>query len=495
MKRDFRNNVLPQDVSLRDILLIWNRNPIGVALLVDDTERLQGILTDGDVRRLMLRGVSLDEAAEHHMTRDFVYGLAAHPPEQNIALLDEHIRHLPIVDDEKRVVDFMALADFSPVPLTQPMLTGNEMAYVVDCIKTNWISSQGEYVRKFEESFAAYHGGVHAVTTSNGTTALHLALLAVGVGPGDEVIVPDLTFAASANAVFHCGAVPVLVDVTPGYWNLDPTKLESAITSRTKAVMPVHLYGHPCDMDPIMEIARRRGLKVVEDAAEALGAKYKGRLAGTIGDVGCFSFFSNKVVTTGEGGMVIAQAPDVAERVRLLRDHGMRRERRYWHEVVGYNYRLTNIQAALGLAQMERVDVFLERRKILAREYARHLTGLPGIILPPEMSWAENIYWLYSICIDACVTGIGRDQLMQALQAEGVETRPFFHPLHRQPPYANCGGPCPVSAAIADSGLSLPSGGSLTRREVETVCKRLRTIVSNTQKFSSEIHPAAGAST
>lgn len=485
MKRDYRDNILGQDVKLRDILLTWNRNPIGIVMFVDDMQRLRGILTDGDVRRLMLEGVSLDDAARLHMRQDFVFGRTTDSPERNAALLDEHIRHLPVLDEEGRVADFLSLAQMSPVPLTQPTLTGNELAYVTDCIQTNWISSQGEYVVKFEQNFAQFHGVRHAVTTSNGTTALHLALLAVGVGPGDEVIVPDLTFAASANAVFHCGARPVLADVTGDYWNLDPDRIEAAITPRTKAIMPVHLYGHPCDMDPIMEIAKKHGLKVVEDAAEALGATYKGRLAGTIGDAGCFSFFSNKVVTTGEGGMIVTNDPGIAATVRLLRDHGMEKGRRYWHEVIGYNYRLTNLQAALGLAQMERVGVFLERRKILAREYARHLADVPGIELPPQMPWAENIYWLYSIVVDPEQTRISRDLLMQALKAEGIETRPFFHPLHRQPPYLSCGGPCPVSARLADNGLSLPSGGNLTRREVETICRRLAGIVSNQRRFAS----------
>ncbi|MBI2095279.1 MAG: DegT/DnrJ/EryC1/StrS family aminotransferase [Candidatus Omnitrophica bacterium] len=359
------------------------------------------------------------------------------------------------------------------MPVMEPMLGGNEMKYVMDCITTNWISSQGSYVKNFEARFAEYHKMPRALATCNGTAALHLALTALGIGRGDEVIVPDLTFAASANAVIHCGAKPVAVDVTRAYWNMDPAMLERAITPRTKAIMPVHLYGHPCEMDAIMAIARKRKLRVVEDCAEALGAEYKGKKVGTFGDAGCFSFFSNKVITTGEGGMVVCRDEDLSEKMTVFRDHGMRREKRYWHEVAGFNYRMTNVQAAIGLAQLEQIERFLEARRRIAARYAAGLKGLAGITLPPEMSWAKNIYWLYSIVVDETKAGVTRDELIRELAREGIETRPFFYPLHHQPPYRSSGS-FPVTEGLAAKGMSLPSSNGIRPDEITRVCENIR---------------------
>ncbi|MHB9073502.1 MAG: DegT/DnrJ/EryC1/StrS family aminotransferase [Desulfobaccales bacterium] len=388
-----------------------------------------------------------------------------------------------MLDEEGRLGDFVSFTEFCWLPVMEPTLFGNEMAYVQDCIKTNWISSQGRYVGKFEDAFAAYHGIDYALTTANGTTALHLALTALGVKAGDEVIVPDLTFAASANVVVHCGATPVFVDIDPSCWNIDPTKIEAAITPRTKAIMPVHLYGHPCDMDPILEIAQQHDLYVVEDCAEALGARYKGRLVGILGDVGCFSFFSNKVITTGEGGMVITRNPELKEKMLILRDHGMSRERRYWHEVVGFNYRMTNLQAAIGLAQLEQIELFLKKRKDLAQAYSASLKDLPGITLPPAMPWAETVCWMYSVLINAEEAGISRDNLMLALKREGIETRPFFYPLHLMPPFFSNGQDHPVSRAVSSRGISLPSSYKLSLAETERVAGNIKKILDNAAKF------------
>jgi perosamine synthetase len=306
-----------------------------------------------------------------------------------------------------------------------------------------------------------------------------LALLALGVGPGDEVIVPDLTFAATANTVVHAGAKPVFVDISEDYWNIDPERIEAAITRNTRTIMPVHLYGHPCDMGPIMDVANKYGLFVVEDCAQALGAKYEERLVGAFGDVGCFSFFSNKVITTGEGGMVITNNRTLYDRMTILRDHGMSRNKRYWHEVAGFNYRMTNLQAAVGLAQLENVNLFLKQRRFVAGVYKAHLKHIPGITLPPEMDWAENIYWLYSVLIEKEVLGLSRDDLMIGLEREGVETRPFFYPLHTQPPYSDAKVDFPTSNRISRQGLSLPSSNGLQVEQIEQVCEVLRKVISH----------------
>ncbi len=471
MSKDIQRNLLPQSATLREALERLNGGVSGAVFLVDDAGVLRGLFTDGDVRRALLAGAVLDDAAARWMNRKFTTGRASASHEENLRLLSKNIRHLPILDNAGRPVEFLSWAELWKLPVTQPSLGGNELKYVSDCIATSWISSQGSYVSQFEQAFANFHGVREALTVSNGTTALHLALVALGIGPGDEVIVPDLTFAASANVVIHCGATPVLADVTRGTWTLDPAEFARKITPRTRAVMPVHLYGHPCDMDPIMEIARQHGLRVVEDCAEALGAKYKGRLVGTIGDAGCFSFFANKVITTGEGGMVFTSDPALHRRMQILRDHGMEKGRRYWHVEAGFNYRMTNIQAAIGLAQMERIDFFLGRHREISRHYTERLRGLPGITLPPAEPWADAICWLYSIVLDEAQAGLNRDRLVRELAQHGVETRNLFFPLHLQPPYPQApDAEYPVSTWLSARGLSLPTSKDLESAQIDRVC-------------------------
>ncbi|MEQ1861197.1 MAG: aminotransferase class I/II-fold pyridoxal phosphate-dependent enzyme [Chthoniobacteraceae bacterium] len=469
MSKDIQRNLLPLTARLREAMELLDAGVSGAVFVVDSDGVMQGIFTDADVRRALLAGAQLEDESARWMNRKFTAGRASATHEDNLRLLSKSIRHLPILDDAGRPVEFLSWAEIWKLPVTQPSLGGNELKYVSDCIATSWISSQGGYVTQFEQAFARFHDVPHALTVSNGTTALHLALVALGIGPGDEVIVPDLTFAASANVVIHCGAKPVLADVDARTWTLDPADFARKITPRTKAVMPVHLYGHPCDMDPIMEVARLHRLFVVEDCAEALGARYKGRLVGTFGDAGCFSFFANKVITTGEGGMVFTRDVALHQRMNVLRDHGMEKGRRYWHIHPGFNYRMTNIQAAIGLAQMERIDFFLERHREIARHYSERLRGLPGITLPPAESWAENIYWLYSILIDEARAGLTRDALVRYLAEHGVETRNLFYPLHIMPPYPH-EGDLPVSTQLSARGLSLPTSKDLEPAQIDRVC-------------------------
>lgn len=360
-------------------------------------------------------------------------------------------------------------------PVAEPEIGEEELRNVVEAVKSGWVSSKGKFIEEFENSFARYIGVKYGVATSSGTTALHLALAALGVGPGDEVVVPDLTFAATINAVLYVGARPVIADVDPSYWCLDPRELERAITERTKAVMVVHLYGHPCDMDAIMEVAERHGLYVVEDAAEAHGAEYRGRKVGGFGHVSCFSFYGNKIITTGEGGMCLTNDEELAERMRVLRDHGMDPKRRYWHNFVGFNYRMTNLQAALGVAQLGKIGRFVEKKRMIARWYAEELSSVKGIALHPEMPWAKCVYWLYSILVDEEKTGLSRDELAQRLQRYGIETRNLFYPLHEMPPYQGYAtSSYPTSSAISRRGLSLPSSVKLKEEDVAFIAQRIR---------------------
>ncbi|MBI3453121.1 MAG: DegT/DnrJ/EryC1/StrS family aminotransferase [Rhodospirillales bacterium] len=358
------------------------------------------------------------------------------------------------------------------IPVAEPVLTGNELKYLSECVTTSWISSQGPFVRRFENEFARLIDARNALAVSNGTVALHLALLAFGIGPGDEVIVPDLTFAATANAVIHAGATPVIVDVGAESWNLDPEMVAAAITPRTRAIMPVHLYGQPAEMDALMELAERHGLIVIEDAAEAVGARYKGRPCGSIGHAGAFSFFSNKLITTGEGGMVVFQDAQIAERARILRDHGMNPGRRYWHDEVGYNYRLTNMQAAIGCAQVEQMGRFFTRKMEIAAAYRARLTGIDGLRLPTEIPGRVNSYWMFSVICDLARLGLARDDIVSRLANAGIETRPLFYPLHTMPPYRGYAGnrEFPNASHLSDGGLSLPSSITLTDAEIDYIC-------------------------
>lgn len=319
------------------------------------------------------------------------------------------------------------------ISVAQPKLAGNERKYVLDCLDTTWISSSGKYIGAFEEAFATFCGVKHAITTNNGTTALHLALVALDLKPGDEVIVPTVTYIATANAVRYCGATPVFVDVCPETLNIDPEKIEKMITPRTRGIIPVHLYGHPADMNAITAIAARHGLWVVEDAAEAHGAQVNGIKVGNLGTCATFSFFGNKIMTTGEGGMVTTNDDALATKLRLYRGQGMDLTRRYWFLVVGYNYRMTNIQAALGLAQLEQIENALNERQRLAKWYHQALAPLKEhIILPKCENWAEHVYWMYTIYLKKGGEA-ERDTMMRALDVMGIETRPVFYPMHRLP--------------------------------------------------------------
>ena len=284
------------------------------------------------------------------------------------------------------------------IPIAAPFLGEEEKNNVVEAVESGWVSSKGKFINEFEEKFASYCQMPRGIATSNGTAALHLALKALDVKEGDEVILPSLTFIATANSVLYCNAKPVFVDSHPDYWCIDPEKIEEAITPKTKAIIPVHLYGHPCDMDPIMSIAKKHGISVIEDCAQAHGAIYKGRIVGSIGDINCFSFFGNKLITTGEGGMCLTRNTELADRMRSLRNHGRAGTSEYKHEMLGYNYRMTNMQAALGVAQTEKIGKILRAKKEIEKWYNDILTGT--VTLPPQMEWAEPICWIYSILTD-----------------------------------------------------------------------------------------------
>lgn len=390
------------------------------------------------------------------------------------------------------------------IPVNQPLMGKNALKYVSDCINSGWISSAGSYVGKFEDQFAQYLGVKHAVTTTSGTSALHLALLSAGIGPGDEVILPALTMIAVPYAVLYTGATPLLVDVDPEIFNIDPDKIREVIedtcqfdrnnnrlinkrTNRTvKAILPVHLYGHPCQMDDIMAIAQQYNLLIIEDAAEAHGAQFypennqqKALYAGNIGDIGCFSFYANKIISTGEGGMVVTNDDQIADKARRLKDLAHSSERRFLHTDLAFNYRMTNLQAAVGLAQLEEIDRFINIKQEMAAMYQELLSGIEGLILPQEKSWARNVYWMYAVLVENDF-GISRDELLTILKEKGVDTRTFFISVHRQPVFTEDGHfisqSFPVSNQLSRKGFYLPSGLALTPEQIQQTCQAIKDI-------------------
>jgi len=364
------------------------------------------------------------------------------------------------------------------ISVASPLIGETEKRYVADCLDSSWISSIGRYISRFEEGFATFCDVKHAIATNNGTTALHLALVALGVSPGDEVIVPTLTYIATANAVRYCGATPVLVDCEEQTLNIDVRAIESKITTRTRAIIPVHLYGHPVDMDPILELAREHNLYVVEDAAEAHGAKYKGRGVGSIGTCATFSFYGNKIVTTGEGGMVTTNDDELAAKLRLYRGQGVDPNRRYWHPVIGYNYRMTNIAAAIGCAQLERIDEALAHRRRLASWYSSGLSQIPRLILPAQKDYAKHVYWMYTVLLPKC-SAETRDLVREILESQGVETRPVFYPMHVLPPYEEDWTRYPKATKYAARGMSLPTHELLSEEDVAYVCEQLESAIQS----------------
>lgn len=358
------------------------------------------------------------------------------------------------------------------IHIGEPSLGEEELNNVIEAVKSGLISSKvGRFIKEFEEKFATYSGVKYGITTANCTASLHLALEALGIGAGDEVIVPTLTFIATANAVTYTRAKPIFVDSHSDHWCLDPEKVEKAITPRTKAIIPVHLFGHPCDMDAIMDIAKRRGLYVIEDAAEAPGAEYKGKRVGTFGEVSCFSFFGNKIISTGEGGMCLTNDKKLAEKITLLKDQGMDPDKHYWHYAIGFNYRMTNLQAAVGAAQIEKLDNFIRIRRKIAGVYHSLLKDIKGVVLPPEMPWAKHVYWVYPVLIEDKF-GLGKDELIEKMSQLGIETKPFFYALHSMPPY-NDGKTFPVAEELSRKGICLPCSAKLSEQDIELIARAI----------------------
>lgn len=374
------------------------------------------------------------------------------------------------------------------IPVNEPLLTEREQEYVVECVRSGWVSSAGHFIQEFEQRWAEYCGRKYGIAVCNGTAALQVAVAALGLAPGDEVILPTFTIISCGLAVLQAGGVQVLVDSDPHTWTMDVHQVAEKITARTKAIMAVHIYGHSVDMDPILGLAENHGLAVIEDAAEAHGAEYLSRRAGvptwrrcgSFGDLSCFSFYANKLITTGEGGMVLTDDPRLAEKVRSLRNLCFQHDRRYYHQEVGFNFRMTNLQAALGVAQLERMDEIVAKKRWMGREYTEGLRDVPGLQLPAEEPWARSVFWMYGVVV-AEETNMDAKAFARALAERGVETRPFFLGMHEQPVFRQRGWflneAHPVAERLATRGVYLPSGMALTHAQLHHVVRAVREVL------------------
>lgn len=368
------------------------------------------------------------------------------------------------------------------VPVNEPLLSGREEDYLRECIATGWISSEGPFVERLEAEFAARVGRRYGIAVCNGTAALDVAVAALRLGPGDEVILPTFTIISCASAIVRSGATPVVIDSEPVTWSMDVAQIEARITPRTKAIMAVHIYGLPVDMDPLLNIAERHGLAVIEDAAEAIGQTYCGRACGSFGTLSALSFYPNKHITTGEGGMVLTDDPGLAERCRSLRNLCFEAGRRFVHAELGWNYRMSNLQAAVGVAQLERLDDHLQRKRRAGKIYNQTLAGIRGVQLPlPATPYAENLYWVYGLVLDDDVP-MDASEAMRRLGAVGVGTRPFFWPMHEQPVLRRAGlfqgEGYPTAERIARRGFYIPSGLALTEQQQQRVCHAVRSLLA-----------------
>ena len=481
----FMNNLLvSKDKSLKSTILQLEKNANGLVFIVEKNNKLVGVFSDGDLRRLLLKkNVSLNTKISRVMNKKFIYAYSSWNKEKIIATFNkygEKIKILPLLSKQKIVQDFVSQNRLRYIPIFSPSLSGNELEYVTNCIKTNWISSKGSYVTAFEKKIAKIHNSKFALSVSNGTVAIQLALRSLDLKINDEIIIPNLTFAAVVNSVLNAGCKPKFVDINPNTWNINESKIEEAISKKTKAILIVHTYGNPCNIGKIRKIAKRNNLYLIEDCAESIGAKYKTKLTGTFGDCSTFSFFGNKTFTTGEGGMILFKNKKNYEYAKILRDHGMSLNKKYYHDYVGYNFRLTNLQSAIGLAQLERFAFINKTKRNIAKRYISALTKINCLEFQKTLKGCVHSFWAFPLIFKK---KIKKDIIEKKLNKNGIETRNFFHPINKQKPYMKYSGKVKykVSQDIFERGLCLPTFIGLKEYEQKNIINKIKEI---TKKFN-----------
>ena len=478
IRLDTITTTLPKD--LKDILNKININGQGIIFIIDEDSKLMGSISDGDIRRKILESNSINKQVNFEskiVNKNFVSANYNSSIKQITTKLDKEIngkkiKCLPLLDDMGRIIDFATNERIKSFPLSNLKINDEAINNVLEALSTGWLSSKGIYISKFEELFSDYLGGGNAVAVSSGTAAIELGLKSLGIGKGDEVIVPDFTFAASINAIINCGATPVIVDIEKETWTINLDRIKEKINDKTKAILPVHIYGQPCKIDEILAVAKSNNLYVIEDCAEALGAKYKDRLVGLDFDCSCHSFFANKTITTGEGGMVVFKDSSYADIARKIMNHGMSEKYKYKHDLVGSNYRMTNLQAAVGVAEIKRVETYLNERKLIFKNYNDVLKNFSNIVLLPDNNWSENSYWLYTFAIDN-IFEKERNDLIIKLSKQGIECRPGFTSLSKMQPYEKyANGQFKISNYFSEKTISLPSS-KLTKSDQDFILEKL----------------------
>jgi len=460
--------------NLSKALQVINKNAMGVCFVVNNENILKGVLTDGDIRRAILQKKKLSTKVSRIIKKKFICFYYKSNQDLINKSLNNKIKVIPLVDEYQKLKGLVSRQ--KPISLAKPNLKGNELKYLTDCINTGWISSIGKYVNLFEKKFSRFTKIKYCLPVSNGTAALHLALKTLNVGEGDEVIVPNLTFASPVNCVIHCGAKPVFVDVKPNTYCIDEDLIKKKITNKTKAIIVVHLFGHPANIKKIISITKNKKIFIIEDCAEALGSYIGKKHVGMFGDVSTFSFFGNKMITTGEGGMMGFKKKKHRIKAEILRDHGMLKKKKYWHEFIGFNFRMTNLQCGVGCAQLERINWFIKKKLVLAKNYKLKLSKFKFIILPSIKGNIQNSYWLYTIRLSENYQKY-KKLLIKKMQDRGIEARPIFYPMNKMPPYRKYlkkTEKFPVSQKLFDTSISLPSAYDVGFKEITSIGKFIK---------------------
>ena len=463
-----------------------NNSGLGIIFVVTKENKVFGSISDGDIRRYLLKKkINIINYKSFLIKKNLVTANIDDDKKKILKLLDPTINKVrincvPLINSKREIVDVSTIYDLGRIPLLSPQISIKEKNNVMDCMNSGWISSAGNYVEKFEKNFSKYLGGGYSMTVSNGTTAIELALRALGIGKGDEVLLPNFTFAATINAVINSKATPKLIDIDSETWTIDLNQIKKSITNRTKAIIPVHIYGQSAHSDEIRKIAKKFKLFIIEDCAEALGGFYKKRLIGREGDASTFSFYPNKLITTGEGGMVVFKDKKTYLKAKQLRNQGRSTSKMFWHDFAGFNFRMTNIQAAIGVAQLDRINTFLRLRKKVFKIYDSLFEKHDDIILLPKNKWSQNSLWLYTILITS-LNEVKRDLLIKKLAKLGIETRPGFYPLNTMDAYKKFGkGSYPNTEKISFISISLPSSASLMKHDISYIYE---TVISEKKKL------------
>ena len=474
--KSIKKFLITENKSIKDALNMMNMNMQGICFVVSK-KKLIGVLTEGDIRKKIIKGLNLNNKISKIYNQNPFYLKYKTPKHLIIRHLNEKIRVIPLINGNKEVIDYASFYELKKTNLYNPSLLGNELKYLRDCVTSNWISSQGKYVNFFENKFKSVLNFKNALSVSSGTAGLILGLKAMNLNKNDEIIVPNLTFAASINAIVHAGAKPVLVDIDHNDWNISVDLIKKAITKKTRGIICVHLFGLPCKMKEIIKITKKFKLFLIEDCAESIGSKYRNRNTGFFGDIAVFSFYGNKTITTGEGGMVVSKNKNLHQKIEILRDHGMDKKRKYWHNLIGYNFRMTNMQAAIGLGQLERFDKIIEKKINIASYYKKNLKSIKEkIFFQKENSDIKNSYWLITMGINNGSLKKTK-KIMDYLYKNGIETRPMFYPSNIMPPYNKFkfvkSKKISNSEIISRSSICLPSSTDLTKKRIKFICKKI----------------------